>query len=145
MQKVLNYNIKDPIIYPSQNIDLTQPPSLINELNSASILSRGNSNRYVYRNFWVYDEFWKLHIFQLKLFLRNVDQIKRYFVFGILFRLRTPKKICVLIFQVLPNILNNMYLLGTIWCVLRVKMEALLKGLISKTPPPYRAYMGGGV
>ena len=46
--------------------------------------------------------------------------------FGILFCLRTPKKICVLIFQVLPNILNNMYLLGTIGCVLRVKIEALL-------------------
>ena len=31
MQKVLNHSIKDTIIYPSQNIDLTQPPSLINE------------------------------------------------------------------------------------------------------------------
>jgi hypothetical protein len=28
-------------------------------LNSAAILSRGNSNRYVYGNFWVYDELLK--------------------------------------------------------------------------------------
>ena len=33
------------------------------KFNSPSILSRGNSNRCVYRNFWVYDGFWKLHIF----------------------------------------------------------------------------------
>ena len=31
MQKVLNHSIKDTIIYPSQNIDLTQQPSVINE------------------------------------------------------------------------------------------------------------------
>ena len=89
----------------------------------------GNSNRYVYRNFWVYDGFWKLHIFQLKIFLQNVDQIKRYFIFGILSHPTTLKKTCVLIFQVLPNILSSMYLLYTIGCLLRVKMEALLRGI----------------
>ena len=42
---------------------------------------------------WVYDELYKLHICQLNILLRNIDEIKRYFIFGKLVFWRTPQKI----------------------------------------------------
>ena len=70
-------------------------------LFSNSILSLGTFHRDSYEIIrYTIDS----HIFQTWLFCAIFGQIKRYFIFGILSRPKTPKKICLLVFQVLPNI-----------------------------------------